>query len=425
MKANLNITLVFLLLSCVPVPYSSTQSGGKDLLFRDFNYEASIKSVLLYPDDNIGVPNLQPGTLSLLSQSSLVLEFDYLSETPESFYARIYHCTKDWKKSNLSDLEFLQVYNEFNLNDYAYSIDTKVDYIHYRFQLPKVKLPGNYVLIIYRNNPDDFILSRRFLVFNSRIQISLAGNLNTINPVLMSDHLIEFTLNYQSIPLDDPMGNISVDIRQNQQWENYIHDLKPNFVREDLKELEFRYFNLENAFKASNEFRFFDLRSVLNFGQNVENVINTGEGFTAILEKEKPRSVQAYGHLNDLNGKYTLENYDRRNPLTGSEYVNILFTLESEKIIGDVYITGELTNWGQTSPMAYNEELKAYTDNLLLKQGWYNYLFKVDSPTLPSYYLEGSHAQTENEYEILVYYRDIMKRADLLLGYKRFIINSR
>jgi hypothetical protein len=288
-----------------------------------------------------------------------------------------------------------------------------------------VKLPGNYVLIIYRNNPDDFILSRRFLVFNSRIQISLAGNLNTINPVLMSDHLIEFTLNYQSIPLDDPMGNISVDIRQNQQWENYIHDLKANFVREDLKELEFRYFNLENAFKASNEFRFFDLRSVLNFGQNVENVINTGEGFTAILEKEKPRSVQAYGHLNDLNGKYTLENYDRRNPLTGSEYVNILFTLESEKIIGDVYITGELTNWGQTSPMAYNEELKAYTDNLLLKQGWYNYLFKVDSPTLPSYYLEGSHAQTENEYEILVYYRDIMKRADLLLGYKRFIINSR
>lgn len=425
MKIKFALVALVILFSCVPAGYQ-TADTGKKLVYNNIIYENSIKTVLLYPA-GVGInPYLQSAAIALNASNNLILEFDDLKEAPDSYYVKLYHCTKDWKKSSLSDLEFLREYNEFNINDYQYSIDTKVDYIHYRFEVPPVSIPGNYVLVAYRNNPSDPILSRRFVVYDSNIEIDLAGDLNTINPVLTTDHLIRFNLNYRAFRIDDPIGNISVSIIQNQNWAQSITDLKPTFVKEDLKELEFRYFNLENAIKGSNEFRFFDLRSVIYFGQNVENVINDGNKLTAIIEKDKPRTGLAYGHLQDLNGKYTLENYDRRNPLTESEYVNILFTLESEKIEGEVLITGDLTNWGQTSPsMTYNEELKAYTANILLKQGFYNYQYVTKSPNLPSHYLEGSHAQTENEYEILVYYKDIMKRADLLIGYKRFAINSR
>jgi hypothetical protein len=41
------------------------------------------------------------------------------------------------------------------------------------------------------------------------------------------------------------------------------------------------------------------------------------------------------------------------------------------------------------------------------------------------YFFEGSHFQTENEYEILVYYRPFKPSADLLIGYVRLMKNPR
>ena len=60
-----------------------------------------------------------------------------------------------------------------------------------------------------------------------------------------------------------------------------------------------------------------------------------------------------------------------------------------------------------------------YQANLLLKQGIYNYRFETKNP---SDYLEGNYAQTENQYDILVYYRKPGTRIDALVGFQR--INS-
>ena len=47
------------------------------------------------------------------------------------------------------------------------------------------------------------------------------------------------------------------------------------------------------------------------------------------------------------------------------------------------------------------------------------------SATLPPYYFEGTHFETENEYEILIYYRAFQPQADLLIGYIRLEQNPR
>ena len=40
-------------------------------------------------------------------------------------------------------------------------------------------------------------------------------------------------------------------------------------------------------------------------------------------------------------------------------------------------------------------------------------------------YFEGSHQETENQYDLLVYYRPPGTRADLLIGYQTVGVNNR
>ena len=75
--------------------------------------------------------------------------------------------------------------------------------------------------------------------------------------------------------------------------------------------------------------------------------------------------------------------------------------------------------------MQYDSAKDEYSARILMKQGWYDYQYLVQSPNVAPYMLEGSHFQTENFYEILVYYRPFQPQADLLIGYIRLEKNPR
>jgi hypothetical protein len=69
--------------------------------------------------------------------------------------------------------------------------------------------------------------------------------------------------------------------------------------------------------------------------------------------------------------------------------------------------------------MTYNPEKKEYEATMFLKQGWYNYeyVFLKDGETIGTASLfEGSHYETENDYIILVYYRNPRDRFDRVIG---------
>jgi len=58
----------------------------------------------------------------------------------------------------------------------------------------------------------------------------------------------------------------------------------------------------------------------------------------------------------------------------------------------------------------------------LLKQGYYNYLYVVQDHTNKNTnltFIEGSHYQTKNDYYIYVYYREIGKNYEQLIGFKK------
>jgi len=401
---------------------------GKKLKFEDATYEHEIRTVQLYPNDNKNW-NVLESPVTRLGSMNLVLEFDDLVQEPEDYKAKIIHCNKDWTKSRLSNIDFLYDFNEFIITNDQFSVDTKVPYIHYTFRLPQVKMPGNYLLVVYRSSDEsDIILTKRFMVYTNKVSIELTSSLNALNSTNRFKQQLDFKINYKNYEILNPLENVSVVLRQNERWDNAITNLKPSFIRDHITELEYRFFNFENSFEAGNEYRFFDMRSLRNPGQGVQKVDWNQYPMTVTLMPDAPRIYQAYSHLEDINGDYYIVNVDSGNGDTHSDYVYTKFFLKTnEEIDSDIYVVGKMNNWAKNadSKMKYEPKNRMYSTELLLKQGWYNYKYVIASDTTEMNYLEGNHFQTENSYEIFVYHRPPNMRVDMLIGYGFYEMNRR
>ena len=388
----------------------------------DMAYEPEIMTVQLHPRNAPIEPAVTP-----FGNWDLELQFDDLRNQRDSYYARIVHCNFNWTKSDLQDLDFMNIYNEFPINNVEFSVDTHIPYVHYWLDLPPVKLPGNYVIVVYRgSNKDDIILSRRFMVYTNQVTFKGEGNLLGPGNLASLTQQLNFTINYKDVEILNPMVDVHVNISQNHRWDNVISDVKPSFVREIEKDLEYRFFEESKMFSGGSEFRFFDLRSLNYPGRNVATVAKNVKPFEAYIAKDKSRAGEAYSQYDDLNGAYNIENYDYRD-IAFANYVNVNFALASPPVKGDVFVTGAFTNWNLSNEnkMQYDTAQRIYTSRILLKQGWYDYQYVVRSKELPYYYFEGSHFETENYYEIFVYHKPYQPRADLLIGYLRVEKNPR
>ncbi|HYG04718.1 MAG TPA: DUF5103 domain-containing protein [Chryseosolibacter sp.] len=422
-----SVTAIFIA-GCTPIAQNSVNSGGnpKILRLRDLAYEPQIKTVTLHPATTDPQATLEPAVMHI-TDGSLVLAFDDLTTARDTYYARIIHCNADWSKSTLMDLDFMYDFNEFPVNNFEFSVDSHVPYVHYWLQVPRVKVPGNYVMAVYRGtDKNDIILTKRFMVIDPRVTFQGEGNLIGAGALASMNQQLNFTVNYKNIEIINPLENVKVVIRQNQRWDNIVMDVKPSFVREIEHELEYRFFDDSKMFKGGNEFRFFDLRSLNNPGRNVANVNRTVKPFEVFIERDKSRQHDAYSQYLDMNGGFVLDNLDFRSA-NFANYAYVNFALASRPISGDVYVTGAFHQWNLNNEnrMLYDSAKQEYYASFLLKQGWYDYQYLVKSKELPPYVLEGSHFETENMYEIFVYYQPFQPRADLLIGYLRLQKNPR
>jgi hypothetical protein len=427
MKVNL-LSLILIIQACAPASQSSlnSTSNPKVLVFTDKTYEEQIRSVLLSPASNDARASLQPA-LTAIGEWNLLLQFDDLNTQKENYYARIIHCNYDWTKSSLMDLDFLNEFNEFPINNFEYSADTHLPYVHYWLQLPGVKKPGNYLVVVYRGgNKEDVILSKRFLVFDRQVILAGEKNLVGAGAIARINQQLNFTVNYKNIDVINPLDNIKVVIRQNHRWDNMAEDVRPSFVREIDKQLEYRFFDDAKMFKGGNEFRFFDMRSLASPGRNVAYVDRKVKPNEVYIQPDKSRATEVYGQYLDMNGGFILDNFDYRDA-NFSNYAYVNFTLVSKKLPGDIYVAGGFHQWNldNENRMLYDSLKKEYYARILLKQGWYDYQYLMKSSVHPPYFLEGSHFETENTYEIFVYYRSFQPRADLLIGYHRLQMNQR
>ncbi len=397
--------------------------GQKSLQMEDKVYEPQIRTVLCYfPGQGL------PSAVARLDAQNLVLEFDDLQEERNNYYVRLVHCNYDWTKSILRDLDILRDYNEFPINDFGYSINTHIPYVHYRFSLPKVKLPGNYLVIVYRDgNKSDLILTKRIHIFQNQMSLAQDDNISGLGNLNSTNQALNFIINYNRLEVINPTSSIHVTLRQNQRPDNARKDTPPSLIREDIHELEYRFFDMSNTFSAGNEFRFVDFRSLNSPGINTDRIDKMNKPYEIHVVTDVPRGGQAYTQFPDRNGGFTIENLDtRQEPWISTNYVYVNFTLRAPQLNEDVFVIGAFNGWVQSEENRMTYSNGVYSSRILLKQGFYDYQYWVaPSKSTNGNSLEGNHFQTENIYEILVYYRPFQPNADLLVGYFLIPINPR
>lgn len=396
---------------------SSQAQVLEDRVFADHVFSARV-----FPEDGQISSTIDAPVVSLQDSKRLVLLFDDLAYDPELYTAKLIHCNADWQKSGLRDNDFLGTFNQFNVEDYNYSVNTRVPYIHYRFVVPQVTKSGNYILKVYKNRDESQVLmTKRFMVYESLLNVGAGLVPPTQSEERSTLQQLNVAVNYSQTEVIDPSTQIQVVIRQNQRWDTAKRLVKPTFLNQNSKLIRYESFDGENTFRAGNEFRFIDLRFIRATGVNIASIKVEEAAIYAESNISIPRPTEPYSQYLDLNGQYVILTNDRPggNPEVESEYIltNIYYRDSPGK---DIYLVGALTSWGSSpeGKMKWDARKNVYFTELLLKQGWYDFQFAEKSQNgLDSYAIEGSHFQTENEYEVFVYFRNLGSRYDQLAGY--------
>ncbi len=423
MKKYLFLTVIILKTTFLVV------GQDENYYYENAVFKEDIKTVLLYRDGF----DLSNPVLELNEGAQLILKFDDLSGEIKDYYYTIIHCDADWNESYISQTEYLEGFTENPINDYEYSFNTTFKYVNYQLKIPnedvQINKSGNYALVVFEDNDKEkVVLSKRFYIVEPLTQIEGTVRRATMDAFAGENQEVDFTVYHDKLIINNPQQEVKVVVMQNNRWDNAKRDLKPLFIRPN--ELVYDY-NRENVFVAGNEFRYFDIRTNRMNGENVASTDFFRPYYHKTLMIDEIRSNKRYFEYKEMNGKFVVETQDRvQNYDVDCDYVFVHFSLPLESIIlgGSVNVFGALSNWNanKSNEMTWNFETSQYELTMLLKQGYYNYMYVYvpqGSTVADHKNFEGSYWLTENDYQILVYFRDFGSRYDRLVGYSQ--LNSK
>jgi hypothetical protein len=364
--------------------------------------------------------------IKLNSGEQLLLAFDNLQGGTRNYYYTIEHCDEAWNSSNLSPAEYLQSFTEDQVRDYNYSTATLQKYTHYELKFPNnnitPKLSGNYILKVYEDGDrSKMVLTQRFYVLGSKVS-TFAEVLPSADVSLkQTNQKINFTVDYGALRVQNPGYDIRTVIMQNARPETVQVSSQPSSIRGT----QLGYNDLAtNDFQGRNEFRHFDTRSLKLNSERISHIYRDTAN-TVILLPDPTLDQPNYSFYYDNDGNFYVNNQDGSDPRIDADYAHMYFTLASTKAGGDgsAYIVGQFNNYrlDEGSKLEYDAVKNRYSTQLLLKQGVYDYAYVwvANNTHKPDdAYFEGSHFETENDYQILVYYHPAGARWVELVGYR-------
>lgn len=403
--------ITIFLLTALHFPSLKAQQNG---IFVD-----NIKSLQVKPNGEWGEQPVMP----LGGANYMEISFDDLQHNFVRYTYTITHCNADWKQSDLIRSEYMDGFDDNRIDEYDQSMNTEMEYNHYTFTLPnedvKLLVSGNYIINIFEDGEDEPVARACFSVIEPHVGIAMELSGNTDIDTYASHQQLSFVINYSGFQTRNAIDELIPVVRQNNRWDNAIYNLKPTFMR--VNEMVYEH-NRNLIFEAGNEFRRFEILDRHVPTMRIDRMRYDGDYYHATVMTDEQRT--AYLFDRDQNGRYWVRNGNNVDNDTESDYYYTHFRLEMPQIPGgDLYISGDMTNYSMTEDfkMEYNLLEHAYELVLPLKQGSYNYqyLFLRDGNTVaeatPS---EGSFHQTENEYSVYVYYRPFGTRYDKLVGFK-------
>ena len=350
----------------------------------------------------------------------IYLEFDDLLANEQDYYYKIVHCDYDWTPSTLLKSQYLDGVDNQRIINYENSYTTLETYSNYQLTVPndnvRLKVSGNYVLEIYNSNYE-LQFSRRFLVYKDLVQVSATIKRSRDFKYLNEKQVVQFSIQSPNFRLVNPKKEVKVVILQNYYWPNAIYDIAPQYTLGN--ELVYKY-DQETSFYGGNEFLLFDTSDLRAPSSQISR-IDVTELYNHYLFADNFRNDKPYTYFPDINGDFVIRTLQGDNASREAEYTNVYFSLPYNEFIAldDVYIFGKYNNYAliDENKMTYNENSGMMEANLKMKQGFYNYKYVLkDGTDIKMNAVGGNFHFTENNYIILVYYRNFGDVYDSIIG---------
>lgn len=385
-------------------------------------FNSNFKSLQTYPANN----EFAPPVIELGSDERLIVSFDEMSEDRKYLRYRVIHCNADWKPSQLVESEYLEGFNEGDVNDYAFSSATFAHYVNYRIVIPNVdftfKVSGNYMLQVYpEDDPNDVILQTRFYVVEPIMDVSCMVSPITDIDSRRKHQQLEIAVSTRDKSLHSWTNDIEVHVEQNSRHDTEVVLNHPNLTERDCAIYQH---DRRLIFPAGNEFRRFEVVATNYPGLNVAGIEHIEPYYHVDLYEDEPRADKNYIYDQTQFGRYKIRQSGANDSDSEADYVIVHFTLDMPQIRGgDIYIDGDFTqhNYSPSNRMRYDSSTGKYTASMMVKMGSYNYQYLYVPNNEKKGYtatIEGDHYPTVNEYLTRVYYRPVGSRYDRLVGYR-------
>lgn len=377
----------------------------------------NIKTVSFVQNNQNVVPIFQLG-------DTFQLQFDDLYGNDASYFYEIIHCDYNWNPSDLQKRDYLQGFDNQRIQESSNSFNCLQIYTHYSLPFPnsttQLKISGNYMLRIL-NEDKEVVFSRKLMVYEDLVSVPIQIKRARTVTNLESKHNVEFTIKSNVINFQNPLKNIKTVLFQNGKFCNAISNISPQFTIGN--DLIYKYDTL-TQFWAGNEFLYFDNKEIRVASNSISRVDNQKEIYSSYLFTNEARANSNYYNWQDVNGNFTVRRLFTENSDIEADYSWVYFSLSAPLFRtsdGAIYVTGMFNNYALTpeNKMEYNSEKGIYEKAILIKQGFVNFEFtavqkngKIDSENN----IDGNFFQTENEYTVLVYYKEDTDRYTRIIG---------
>lgn len=366
--------------------------------------------------------------IKLNSSDMLQLDFDDMDADVKNYYYNFELRNADWSPVQMSYFDYAKGYTTQRISTYRNSSQVLTQYTHYQANFPDRNITptkaGNYLLKVFLNgDTSQLAFTRRFLVVNPSLAVNAQIQQPFNQQVFRTHQKIQLSVNAAGLNVSYPQQQVKVIILQNNRWDNCIQNVQPTIIRNT----EYEY-NSENDFimPAMREWRWLDLTSFRLLSDRVRRQQNTNTAYDLFVIPDVSRNTQRYVYYKDYDGIYAGITNENVNPYWGGDYATVHFTYAPPGNIPyqkDLYIIGQITNYGKDehAKMLWNEDQRVYQATLFLKQGYYDYAYglaekKGSLTRFVTDETEGNIWETENQYTVLVYYKELGGRYDQLVN---------
>lgn len=245
-------------------------------------------------------------------------------------------------------------------------------------------------------------VSREREIYSSNEAASLGRTISINTSFILPDSLVQSNLKM-------------IEIIENRKLEYPIQ-----ITRNDNSTKKYYEWNGSNRFnfvarelKPGNEYRQTDIRDANKFIPPNVNAQFDGIETSNFFRKQK----------RDWNGASLISNYRNEN----SEYLNVNFRIRPpEEITSPVFLVGSFNNWIVSPEYEMFDDKGLLNLSVELKRGVYEYQYVTGDfsngsiENIDWYILEGNFWETENEYNIFLYYESTEKGGyDKIIGYRQ------